>query len=102
MEGPISPFIEAGFGWTNVDSNIISGPPITGCWWDPWWGYICDTFFSTYSENLTSYSAAAGLRWDFNNYYGMRAAYGILELDTRSGTENAQFDMWRVEFAWRF
>ena len=94
--------IEAGFGWTKVDSNVADGPPQTGCWWDPWWGYICSNFYSTYSENLTSYSAALGMRWDFNNYSGIRAAYGILELDTSSNTENAQFDMWRVEYAWRF
>jgi len=102
VEGPISPFVEAGFGWTSVDSNVTDGPPTTGCWWDPWWGHVCRSFFTTYSETLTSYSGAVGLRWDFNPYYGMRAAYGILELDTSSKTENAQFDMWRIEFAWRF
>ncbi len=102
LEGPITPFVEAGFGWTSVDSNVADSPPITGCWWDPWWGYVCSNFYSTYSETLTSYSGAVGLRWDFNPYYGMRAAYGVLELNTGSGTENAQFDMWRIEFAWRF
>ncbi len=102
VEGPISPYIEGGFGWTNVDSNVAEGPPTTGCWWDPWWGYICRPFFSTYSESLTSYSLAGGLRWDVNETYGLRASYGVLELDTSSRTENASFDMWRVDFSWRF
>ncbi len=102
IEGPISPFVEAGIGWTSVDSNIADGPPTTGCWWDPWWGYVCSNFYSSYSETLTSYSGALGLRWDINPYYGLRLAYGILELNTSSGVENAQFDMWRIELAWRF
>jgi hypothetical protein len=102
LEGPITPYIEAGFGWTNVDSNLLSSPPTTGCWWDPWWGYICSSFYSTYGDTLTSFSGAVGLRWDFNNYYTMRAAYGVLDLDTSSGTEDGRFDMWRIEFGWRF
>lgn len=102
VEGPITPYVELGLGWTTVDSNIADGPPTTGCWWDPWWGYVCNNFYSTYGETLTSYSGALGLRWDINPYYGLRAAYGILELNTGSGLENAQLDMWRVEFAWRF
>ncbi|MDH3812281.1 MAG: porin family protein, partial [Gammaproteobacteria bacterium] len=45
LEGPITPYVEAGLGWTEIDSNIQDQPPLTGCWWDPWWGYICDTFY---------------------------------------------------------
>ena len=102
VEGPITPYIEGGIGWTDVDSNVASGPPVTGCWWDPWWGYICSNFFSTYNESLTSYSLAGGVRWDVNNWWGLRASYGVLELDTSSRTENASFDMFKVEVTWRF
>jgi len=102
LEGPITPYVELGFGWTDVDSNVASGPPVTGCWWDPWWGYICSNFFSTYSETLTSWSYAGGVRWDINNYWGIRGSYGVLELDTSSGTENADFDMLKLEVTWRF
>ncbi len=102
LEGPVTPYIEAGLGLTRVDSNVADSPPITGCWWDPWWGYICDTFYSSYGDTVTSYSGALGLRWDFNRYYTMRAAYGMLVLDTRSGAADAELDMWRLEFGWRF
>ena len=102
LEGPVTPYVEAGFGWTRVDSNVASTPPTTGCWWDPWWGYICSSFYSTYGDTVTSYSGAVGLRWDINRYYTMRAAYGLLVLDTRSGAADAELDMWRLEFGWRF
>ena len=102
IDGPFSPYIEASLGWTDVDSNIADGPPVTGCWWDPWWGYICSTFFSTYSETVTSWGAAAGLRYDINQFYSLRLSYGVQELDTGSRSENPQLDMVRAEFAWRF
>jgi len=102
LEGPFTPFIEAGISLSRVDSNVADSPPTTGCWWDPWWGYICDTFYSTYNDTLSSYSGALGLRWDVNNYYTMRAAYGLMRLGTSKASEDAELDMWRIEFAWRF
>jgi Outer membrane protein beta-barrel domain len=101
LEGPITPYIEAGLGLTRVDSNVADSPPTTGCWWSPW-GYICDTFYSTYGDTVTSYSGAVGLRWDLNRYYTMRADYGLLVLDTKSGVTDVELEMWRLEFGWRF
>ena len=102
LEGPVTPYIEAGLGWTDIDSNIVNGPPTTGCWWDPWWGYVCDTFFDTYSETRTSISAAVGLRWELNQTTVIKASYGTLEIDTARATEEASLDTLRVEFAWRY
>ena len=102
LEGPITPYVEVGFGWTAVDSNIADGPPITGCWWDPWWGYICAPYYDTYSEDLTSWSGAAGVRWDVNRMWGLKASYGILELNTSSRTEDASMDMFKIEAILRY
>jgi len=101
IDGPLTPFIEGGIGWSHVDSNVADGPPITGCWWDPWWGYICQTFFSTYSDTRFSYSGAIGGRWDINRDYGVKATYGKLWIDASSG-ETRDLDLWRAEFYWRF
>jgi len=102
LEGPLTPFVEAGVGWTQVDSNIIDGPPTTGCWWDPWWGYVCSNFYDTYTETRTSYSAAVGIRWDMGQGLMLRGSLGLLEVDTSSATEDAELDTLRVDFAWRF
>jgi len=102
LERPITPFVEAGVGWTQVDSNIIDGPPTTGCWWDPWWGYVCSNFYDTYTETRTSYSAAVGIRWDMGQGLMLRGSLGLLEVDTSSATEDAELDTLRVDFAWRF
>jgi opacity protein-like surface antigen len=100
--GDFTPYVEAGIGWTQIDSNIIDGPPYTGCWWDPWWGYICNTFYSTYKETRTSYTTSFGIRWDMNSDMVLRASYGLFEVDTNRGSEDAEFDTIQVGFSWRF
>ncbi len=102
LEGPITPFVEAGFGWTNMDSNVADSAPITGCWWDPFWGYVCDTFYSTYSKTQETYSAAAGIRWDMNNAMSLKGSYGMLEIQTDSATEDLGMEVWRLDVIWRF
>jgi hypothetical protein len=102
LDGDVTPFVETGIGWTNVDSNIIDSPPITGCWWDPWWGYICESFYSTYSETRTSYSLGIGVRWDISRDLMMRGSVGTFEIDTARQTQDASVDTIQIDFGWRF
>jgi opacity protein-like surface antigen len=91
FDGPLTPFLQAGIGYTTIDSGIPNQPPQTGCWWDPWWGYICDTFWSTYDTGEFAYNLGIGLRWDVNGALFMRGSYnreffkvdsGSLDFDT--------------------
>jgi opacity protein-like surface antigen len=102
LPGDFTPYIEAGVGWTEIDSNVLDSPPITGCWWDPWWGYVCSTFFSTYSTTQTSYTTAVGLRWDMNSDMVLRASYGLNEIESGRGTEDFEMDTVQIGFSWRF
>ncbi len=102
LEGPITPYVELGFGWTSVDSNIADGPPITGCWWDPWWGYVCAPYWDTYTEDLTSWSGALGVRWDVNRSWGLKASYNMLELNTTGDLEDASLDTISVQAVFRY
>ena len=102
LEGPLTPYAELGFGWTEVDSNVADQPPITGCWWDPWWGYVCDTFWSTYSKTRETYRGALGVRWDLDNGVSLKGSYGVMQIDTSKATSNADMDYYRLDLAWRF
>lgn len=102
FEGNLTPFVEGGLGWTNIDSNLIDGPPFTNCWWDPWWGFICRSVYETYSETRSSYTGAIGLRWDFSAEFMLRASVGVVKVDTGGDTEDASLDKVRFDFAWRF
>ncbi len=74
-------YVQGGAGFSYLDSNITSGPPINVCWWDPWWGYICEGFQETYSENQFSYSATFGARFNIDKKVFVRASYSQVWVD---------------------
>jgi opacity protein-like surface antigen len=75
FDGPLTPYLQAGIGYMSLDSNVPSAPPDVACWWDPWWGYICFSDWSTYDTSGFSYNLGLGLRWDVNGALFMRGAY---------------------------
>ena len=101
-DGPFVPYIEAGFGWTNVDSNVADGPPITGCWWHPWWGYICSNFYSTFSQTNTTYGGGIGMRYELVGNSFIKASYNLWQLDTGSQSADPQLESLRIEWGWSF
>ncbi|QOL24958.1 outer membrane beta-barrel protein [Thalassotalea sp. LPB0316] len=74
-------YLQGGAGFSYIDSNIISGPPINICWWDPWFGYICEGFSATYSKSEFSYSASVGARYNLDNTTFIRASYSQIWVD---------------------
>jgi opacity protein-like surface antigen len=92
---PFTPYIQAGVGVTVLDSNVPDSPPTTGCWWDPWWGYICSTTWSTYKKTAFAYNIGLGLRWDVNNALFFKGAYNKEWVSVKSGT--LSFDTLSVE-----
>jgi len=103
MDGPLTPYVGAGIGWTWIDTNVPNGLPTTGCWWDPWYGYICYTDYPTKSTDAFSYQATLGLRYEFDNDMTfMRFGYTSqwLQLDNADGTP--RFDVIGLEIGWMF
>ena len=93
--------VDFGIGWTNIDSNVTDGPPVTGCWWDPWWGYICAPFYSTYNDTNFSWNVGAGLRFDFSRTMFVRGGYEMTTIDGNSSADPT-FDAFRIELGWKF
>ncbi len=102
IDGPFTPFIEAGLGWTYFDSNVADGPPIVGCWWHPFWGYVCSNFYRTFTETAFSYGAGLGLRYQFVGGAFLKASYNVWELDGVGKTSDVGIGAGRLEFGWRF
>ena len=102
LEGPLTPYIEAGFGWTYVDSNVADGPPLVGCWWHPWWGYICDGYYSTFSETSFSYGGALGLKYRLRGGTTMKLSYNNYEIDGSGEAPDPTLNAVRFELAWGF
>ena len=98
----LQPFVEAGLGWTYVDSNVADGDPIVGCWWHPWWGYICDGFYNTFDDTTFTYGAGVGLRYSFSGGTFLKAGYNVWELDSVGGAGDSTVTAARLEFGWVF
>jgi len=75
IEGPITPYLSATVGYSFIDTNIPDGPPVSSCWWDPWYGYICGTWQDTRSTEEFMYGAGVGVRWDVNDAWSLRFGY---------------------------
>ncbi len=101
LDREFTPFAEVGYGWTVVDSNIQDGPASSGCWWDPWWGYMCASFYDTYEKTINSLTYAVGLRWDLSDSSVLKASYGIREFSL-DNTEDLKQDVFAIDFAWKF
>ena len=101
-DGPFVPYVEAGFGWTYVDSNVASGPPTGFCWWHPWWGYICESFVDTFSSTETTYGGALGVRYEMPGNSFIKASYNYWVLVTGSQRADPTLESIRVEYGWRF
>jgi len=102
IDAPFTPFLEVGAGWTYIDSNVADGPPITGCWWHPYWGYICDSYYSTYTQTSFTYGVGLGLRYDIAGGSFIKASVNQWELDNVGSTQDAFLAGARIEFGWGF
>jgi len=98
MDGPFTPYAEAGIGWSYVDSNVSKGSGVTGCYWDPWWGYVCRTYTRSYNETELAYSIGIGLRYEFGN--GMFIKGGVNHLEIDGGKFDPSLDSARLELGW--
>ena len=102
-DGPFVPYVGAGIGWTWIDTNIPSGPPTTGCWWDPWWGYVCYSSYPTETTDAFSYQALLGVRYEFDNDRTfLRLGYTSQWMDFSSASGTPRFDVIVLDIGWMF
>ncbi|WP_129777986.1 outer membrane beta-barrel protein [Peristeroidobacter soli] len=102
LKGPLTPFLNVGMGWAFVDTNIPNSRVQVGCWWDPWWGYICTPYQSTKSFDEFTYQVGAGVRWDINKSYALRLVYEKHWLDYSKASSTPDFDQFRLGMAFMF
>jgi hypothetical protein len=94
--------LQVGIGSAEIDSNVRSGPGYSACWWDPWYGYICDSYYDSYSASGMSLRAGAGIRADFGNGAFFKAVYTrqFIDLDLASG--DPEFDQLALQLGSKF
>jgi opacity protein-like surface antigen len=102
LSGPFTPFVTGGIGWSWVDTNIATSPPETGCWYDPWWGYVCTTWQDTKTIDGFAYQAGVGARYDFGNQFTLSASYRMTWINLDNAKSTPDFDGFDVMFGWKF
>jgi opacity protein-like surface antigen len=98
LDGKITPFVSGGVGLTYIDTNIQNGPASSACWYDPWWGYVCNSYVPTKTENDISYSAGVGVRFDLNRQFSLQGSYNKMWIDFSKAANTPDFDIWRLDF----
>jgi len=102
-DGPLTPYVGAGLGWTWLDTNIPNGPPAGGCWWDPWYGYVCYSSYPTKTTDAFSYQLLLGLRYEFNNDMTfLRLGYTSQWMDFSNANGTPRFDVIALDIGWMF
>ena len=89
----LTPYITGALGWTWIDTNISAGYS-GGCYWDPWWGYVCGYYPTTYGVSTFSYSIGAGLRLEVADNFFIRGGY---EYDGTSESSVSGFNVLRID-----
>lgn len=102
LEGPLTPYVSGTLGYTWIDTNIATGPPETFCWWDPWWGYVCDTFVDTKDEESFTYGLGVGVRWDFDRGWFGRLSYEERWLDVGNANGTPSFGTVHLDVGSKF
>jgi opacity protein-like surface antigen len=101
LEGPIRPFGVIGLGYNWVSTNVASGPPVAGCWWDPWWGYICSGYQPTKGGSGLQYQAGAGVQFNFSEQFAVDADYRETWIQLHNSNGTPAFGSIEVIFIFR-
>ena len=95
FEGAFTPFVQAGLGWSYINTNVRKDDPVTGCWIDYWGRVWCNTYYKSYSQNEFSYNVGAGLRYEFNRDLFVKASYNSVW--TEIGPNEERLDNVKLE-----
>lgn len=102
MAGSFTPFLVAGAGWNWVDTNIPTAPPQVGCWWNPWYGYICSGFQETKNVDGFTYMLGAGLRYRMNESLSLSGGYRMMWVDFPKAAGTPSYDAFQLVLGWGF
>jgi opacity protein-like surface antigen len=102
LDGPIKPYGLIGIGYNFTNTNIASGPPQVGCWWDPWWGYVCNGYQNTKSTSGFEYQVGAGVQLNFSRGFAVQAGYNETWISFHNSSGTPSFGSVDVLFVWRY
>lgn len=100
LEGDFTPYVLGNIGLTYIDSGIPNGLS-TGCYWLPWYGYVCGNYITSYTSTRFNYGAQLGVRYDMSEALFFRAGLGLNVIDL-SGIPNPDFTIYNFAVGFKF
>jgi hypothetical protein len=88
-------------GITYIDTSIQTGPSNGTCWWDPWYGYVCSSYYPTKTQSDFTYGFGLGVRFDLNPKFSLQPSYNKAWVDINNASGTPDFDIWRLDFIFR-
>lgn len=101
LAGPLTPYIDGNIGGTHINTDVAAGPPVAGCYWDPWYGYICGVAQPTKDATYLSFGVGGGVRWDVNSWLLLRAGFRQQWVDV-SNTGIPGFSSFKLDVGFKF
>ena len=101
LSKPFTPYVTATIGSTYIDSGIDNGNVGDGCYWYPYYGYVCGPVAQTYTASEFTYGAALGLRYDFKGQLYIKGDVGKNYVDVGS-SNTPDFTTYRFIFGYMF
>ena len=102
MPKTITPYISGGIGWNWIDTNIPTGSDYVGCYWDPWYGYICYEYQETVTESGFSYGLGLGVRFEPKESFYFRVGLNNMWQDFGTYADTPDFLTYRIDMGWKF
>lgn len=102
LTGRFRPFLTTAAGWNFVDTNVETRPPQVGCWWNPWYGYICESFQDTKNVDGFAYQVGAGVNYRFTPSVSLSGSYKMSWLDMPKADGTPTFDAIQIILNWGF
>ena len=102
LTGRFRPFVTTAAGWNFVDTNVETRPPQIGCWWNPWYGYICESFQDTKNVDGFAYQVGAGVNYRITPTISLSGSYKMSWLDMPKADGTPTFDAIQLILNWGF
>jgi len=89
----LMPYLSGNLGWMAVNTNITAGIS-SGCWWYPYYGYVCSAYPETYGSDEFTYGLGLGLRFQMTPGSFLKIGYEHSWVDINSYDGN---DVMRID-----
>lgn len=94
LKGRFTPYVNGTWSWMHINSNVFAGWT-SGCWWYPYYGYVCGPIPVTYGTNTSAYSLGLGVRYELKESLYLRLGYerGWINEDSFDSTDMLRVDI---------